>query len=310
MPSHAELAAKLLEDAAGFFRTLGEQNAPLRAQMEENANVFLQMGTLLRQDPTGSIAGPPVSAPEVPAPSAAPAFQDRTDWVEALSSGPGDRPFLGPGLDPWARCDAEDASALRTAVAGDLSETDRAQLETADIWHMAPPFYASATLYHAVLPGPRGADAFFLDHPVLTEPAAARIHTAVRFTSPAIQAANAQAPLLFDGAEYPYFLFFMHLVRGERGAFRLVTEATITGLADLLRDAGRPEVAGRLRLPQFLHFDAQGGVRYGAQVLYGGAVFAASFRIQPTGLVEMLDDTPLCETIPALVEIPEEKGEG
>lgn len=40
MPTHAELASKLLADAASFFRTLGDQNQPLKEQMDENANVF------------------------------------------------------------------------------------------------------------------------------------------------------------------------------------------------------------------------------------------------------------------------------
>ena len=40
MPSHAEVAAKLLRDAAGFFRNIGEQNEPLKDQMNENADVF------------------------------------------------------------------------------------------------------------------------------------------------------------------------------------------------------------------------------------------------------------------------------
>ncbi len=59
MPTHAELASKLLVDAAQFFRTLGEQNAELQNQMEENASVFEQMGALLAQEPTGAINGTP-----------------------------------------------------------------------------------------------------------------------------------------------------------------------------------------------------------------------------------------------------------
>jgi len=42
MPTHAELSAKLLVDAATFFKTLGEQNEPLKEQMDENADVFEQ----------------------------------------------------------------------------------------------------------------------------------------------------------------------------------------------------------------------------------------------------------------------------
>ena len=55
MPSHAQLAAKLLRDAATFFRTIADQNAPLQEQMTENASVFDQVADLVERDPTGVI---------------------------------------------------------------------------------------------------------------------------------------------------------------------------------------------------------------------------------------------------------------
>ena len=55
MPSHAELAAKLLRDAAAFFKTIAEQNPPLKDQMDENADVFEQVADLVEKDPTGVI---------------------------------------------------------------------------------------------------------------------------------------------------------------------------------------------------------------------------------------------------------------
>jgi hypothetical protein len=55
MITHTQLAAKLLKDAAVFFRTIGEQNPPLKIQMDENANVFEQVADLLQNDPTGAI---------------------------------------------------------------------------------------------------------------------------------------------------------------------------------------------------------------------------------------------------------------
>jgi len=55
MPSHAQLAAKLLRDAATFFKTISEQNPPLKEQMDENADVFLQVADLVEQNPTGVI---------------------------------------------------------------------------------------------------------------------------------------------------------------------------------------------------------------------------------------------------------------
>lgn len=55
MPSHAQLAARLLRDAASFFRTIGEQNQPLKEQMLENATVFEQVAGLVEKDPNGQI---------------------------------------------------------------------------------------------------------------------------------------------------------------------------------------------------------------------------------------------------------------
>jgi hypothetical protein len=55
MPSHAQLAARLLRDAASFFRTIGEQNEPLTEQMLENAAVFEQVAGLVETDPNGEI---------------------------------------------------------------------------------------------------------------------------------------------------------------------------------------------------------------------------------------------------------------
>jgi len=55
MPTHAQLAGRLLRDASQFFRTIGEQNPTLKPQMEENANVFDQVATLVEVDPNGEI---------------------------------------------------------------------------------------------------------------------------------------------------------------------------------------------------------------------------------------------------------------
>ncbi len=58
MATHADLAARLLRDAAQFFRTIGQQNEPLRVQMNENANIFDQVADLVEADPTGVIEDP------------------------------------------------------------------------------------------------------------------------------------------------------------------------------------------------------------------------------------------------------------
>ncbi len=55
MQTHAQLSAKLLRDAAGFFRQIGEQNPELAEQMNDNADVYEQVAALVESEPLGSI---------------------------------------------------------------------------------------------------------------------------------------------------------------------------------------------------------------------------------------------------------------
>lgn len=55
MATYAHLAAKLLRDAATFFRSVGEQNKPLKEQMDDNASVYEQVADLVESDPAGEL---------------------------------------------------------------------------------------------------------------------------------------------------------------------------------------------------------------------------------------------------------------
>ena len=55
MATNAQLAAKLLRDASGFFRNVGEQNPPLQQQMTDNAQVYEQVADLDESDPNGEL---------------------------------------------------------------------------------------------------------------------------------------------------------------------------------------------------------------------------------------------------------------
>ncbi len=59
MPTHSELAGKLLMDAAEFFKTLAGQNPDMEKEMHENAGVFEQMAALVVQEPQGIINDTP-----------------------------------------------------------------------------------------------------------------------------------------------------------------------------------------------------------------------------------------------------------
>jgi len=53
MVTNAEVAAKLLRDAAGFFVSVGEQNPPIQEAMAANARTFESVATLVESDPEG-----------------------------------------------------------------------------------------------------------------------------------------------------------------------------------------------------------------------------------------------------------------
>ena len=53
--TNAHLAAKLLRDAAAFFRNVGAQNESLKNQMDDNATVYDQAADLIEKDPNGII---------------------------------------------------------------------------------------------------------------------------------------------------------------------------------------------------------------------------------------------------------------
>lgn len=53
MTTHAQLAARLLREAATIFRTLGAPDPELGGRLDEFASVYEQVADLLEQDPTG-----------------------------------------------------------------------------------------------------------------------------------------------------------------------------------------------------------------------------------------------------------------
>jgi hypothetical protein len=55
MATYAQLSARLLRDAATFFRNVAAQNEPLREQLEDNATVYEQVADLVEREPLGEI---------------------------------------------------------------------------------------------------------------------------------------------------------------------------------------------------------------------------------------------------------------
>jgi hypothetical protein len=55
MATYAQLAAKLLRDAATFFRNVGAQNPGLKEQMNDNASIYDQVADQLEENPMGTL---------------------------------------------------------------------------------------------------------------------------------------------------------------------------------------------------------------------------------------------------------------
>lgn len=54
MATNAQIAAELLREAASFFRQVGEQNQPVRDQMDQNAQLYERMAERVAAAPTES----------------------------------------------------------------------------------------------------------------------------------------------------------------------------------------------------------------------------------------------------------------
>jgi hypothetical protein len=52
---NADVAAKLLRDAAQFFLAIGEENPNMRVRMKESAEVYEAVADLVEEDPEGDL---------------------------------------------------------------------------------------------------------------------------------------------------------------------------------------------------------------------------------------------------------------
>lgn len=56
MPTHAQLAAKLLKESAKFYRAIGDDNPQMRDNMESMASACDTVAGLVETDPTGELS--------------------------------------------------------------------------------------------------------------------------------------------------------------------------------------------------------------------------------------------------------------
>ena len=124
-------------------------------------------------------------------------------------------------------------------------------------------------------------------------------------TSPPIHEVNAMAPIkINEDNVLEYLRFFCYFVRGEEGPFLIAEDMDNPDLPTDMDEQTRSVVEGTIREASFEGKNEQGFFLCDGVVFYSNALFIANFAIQPSGMIEMLDDEPIAADLPVKVDSP------
>ncbi|HOO82333.1 MAG TPA: hypothetical protein PK513_07520 [Alphaproteobacteria bacterium] len=124
-------------------------------------------------------------------------------------------------------------------------------------------------------------------------------------TSPPIHEVNAKAPIkVTEENVLDYLRFFCFFVRGEEGPFYVAETMDDPNMPADMDDTTRSVIEGTIRPATFEGMNEQGHYLCDAVVFYSNALFIANFAVQPTGMIEMLDDDPIAADLPVKVDTP------
>lgn len=124
-------------------------------------------------------------------------------------------------------------------------------------------------------------------------------------TSPNIHEVNAKAPIrVTEDNVLDYLRFFCFFVRGEEGPFLIAETVDDPYIPNNLDDKTQSVITNTIHPATYKGQNDQGHFLCDAVVFYSNALFEAQFSVQPTGMIEMLDDEPIAIDLPARVEAP------
>ncbi len=124
-------------------------------------------------------------------------------------------------------------------------------------------------------------------------------------TSPPIHEINAKAPIkITEQNVLQYLKFFCFFVRGEEGPFYVAETMDDPNMPVDMDDATRSVIEGTVKPATYDGVNEKGYMLCEAVVFYSNALFIAKFAVQPTGMIEMLDDEPIAADLPVRVEVP------
>lgn len=120
-----------------------------------------------------------------------------------------------------------------------------------------------------------------------------------------IHMTNAEAPVrISESNVLEYLRFFCYFVRGEDGPFLIAEDLDDPAMPRGLDDTTRKAVEGTIRPASFEGRNNDGNYMCDAIVFYSNALFLATFSVEQTGMIHMLDDQPLAQDLPTKVDAP------
>lgn len=124
-------------------------------------------------------------------------------------------------------------------------------------------------------------------------------------TSPPIHEVNAKAPIKINEENVlEYLRFFCFFVRGEEGPFYVSESMEDPNMPKEMDEATRSVIEETIREAEFEGINDKNYFLCNAVVFYSNALFIANFAVQPSGMIEMLDDEPIAADLPIKVNCP------
>lgn len=124
-------------------------------------------------------------------------------------------------------------------------------------------------------------------------------------TSPNIHEVNSKAPIkVTEENVLDYLRFFCFFVRGEEGPFLVAESMEDPYIPKDLDDKTRVAISNTIHPCTYKGMDNEGNYLCDAVVFYSNALFEAQFSVQPSGMIEMLDDEPVAPDLNARVDAP------
>lgn len=191
------------------------------------------------------------------------------------------------------------------ALAGFLDQINpidgkyRVSPETTDVGYRSLPFYDNVQLIRVKDPNWTRKNLFI--YYLTLEENLFRLNG----TSPPIHEVNAKAPVkINEDNVLDYLDFFCFYVRGEEGPFLIAHSLADTYVPKRVDDDTRYAFESAIEPPFYEGQNEKGHFMCEASVYYSNAIFEAQFAVQPTGMIEMIDDNPIVADLPVKIDAP------